>query len=430
MKKLAALLCAALTFSVMLTGCASNKPAQSEKDETGFVPKLDTAATVELNFASFFGNFEALVKVENDFHNFYPNVSLNIIDNSHPWQEGYWEQNSHVDIFMTSNELGYELDRCVDLEESGVNVSEINDKVIMANKRGGKLYSIPMSLNLKGMVVNKDLLEKEGLKVPETWSEFLSACETLKQKGYTPVQGPEKVSGSNGYSAIGSISYNMGMSMLASDPDLLNAVKSNDAAGAAKLNIIYDRITALISNGYIDSEVNATYPSENYDGAILKFFEGAVPFWVCDTEKVSRMKKRETKSEAFKASPFAYEFIFAPLGDNGAYEFIEPWYGFAVNKNSERKDYAVEFMRFMARADEMNTIASVKGVPSVAKISDDTRYANLGNAKKELAIVSDGSVDIWYGTSICEMTDGIVKGEFTSKEEALQSYLSRFIPEN
>lgn len=45
----------------------------------------------------------------------------------------------------------------------------------------------------------------------------------------------------------------------------------------------------------------------------MTFFEGNVPFWVCDTEKVSGMKKRESKSAAFSANPFEYEFTFAPM---------------------------------------------------------------------------------------------------------------------
>ena len=43
---------------------------------------------------------------------------------------------------------------------------------------------------------------------------------------------------------------------------------------------VFDRLKELTDKGYIDVSVNADYPSDNYDGAILKFFEGDVPFWV------------------------------------------------------------------------------------------------------------------------------------------------------
>ena len=54
--------------------------------------------------------------------------------------------------------------------------------------------------------------------------------------------------------------------------------------------------------------------------------------------------------------------MYAPMGDGGVYEYVEPWYGFAVKKESDAQDYAVEFLRFMARQDELNTLASIKGV--------------------------------------------------------------------
>ena len=62
---------------------------------------------------------------------------------------------------------------------------------------------------------------------------------------------------------------------------------------------------------------------------------------------VSGMKKRESKSETFSANPFEYEFLYAPLGDKGAYAYQQPWYGFSVNKDSEEKEIAVEFLHFM-----------------------------------------------------------------------------------
>ena len=44
-----------------------------------------------------------------------------------------------------------------------------------------------------------------------------------------------------------------------------------------------------------------------------------MPFYVCNAECVSGMKKRESKSETFRTAPFEYEFLYAPLGDSGAY---------------------------------------------------------------------------------------------------------------
>ncbi|MDY3816100.1 MAG: hypothetical protein SOZ54_04655 [Candidatus Limiplasma sp.] len=210
------------------------------------------------------------------------------------------------------------------------------------------------------------------------------------------------------------------MTQLNDDSTLLTAVISGDTAGAAKLKTVFERMQTLCGKGYISQEVNAAYPENNYDGAILNFFEGNVPFWVCDTEKVSGMKKRESKSEAFSASHFDYEFMFCPTGDNGVYEYIDPWYGFSVNKDSDVYDYAVEFLRFMARPDDLNTLASVKGVPSIARESADTRYAGLSKVEKvEASCVSNGSMPRSIGEQLSNTVIEMLSGQLTDADAAL-----------
>ena len=146
-------------------------------------------------------------------------------------------------------------------------------------------------------------------------------------------------------------------------------------------------------NGTEFSDMHVLVAEDNYDGSILAFFEGDMPFYVCNAECVSGMKKRESKSETFSANPFEYEFLYAPLGDKGAYAYQQPWYGFSVNKDSEEKEIAVEFLRFMMQEKEIDEMASIKGLPSMAENGTDERYAGLRDAKSiEASFINDGSV--------------------------------------
>ena len=409
-----------LAMLMLLTACGSQETPDQTADDvepvsTEFEPKLDTETAVDLSAAVFFGNFEALDQVINHFNEYYSNVTITYeqVSNSDPQ---FIADNPAIDIFMTSTEKGYPEDHCVDLTEAGVDVSAVADGMLNATTVNGKVMSIPMGLTLKGIVVNKTLLANEGLEVPETWGDFLSVLAALKEKGYTPIQGPDDV--------IGTLIYNMGMDMLSSDPALYEAVCSGDAEGAAALKVVYERMLAL--QDYISPEVNAEYPENNYDGSIMKFFEGDVPFWVCDTEKVSGMKKRESKSETFSAEPFEYEFMYVPMGDSGVYEYVEPWYGFAVNKESDAQDYAVEFLRFMARQDELNTLASIKGVPSAARETTDERYTALNDVEKvEMKVVSDGTVPAYIGTLLSHAANELLDGSIASADDAVASLASR-----
>ena len=116
------------------------------------------------------------------------------------------------------------------------------------------LCSLPWGVLATGFVVNTTLLDSLGLSIPQTHEQFDSVCETLVENGYTPIQG------------------------------------------------FYEQIMNSIP--------------DNYEGNILHFFEGETPFLCFSTEGFSGMKKRKSKSEAFMAEPFEYEFVSLPISSD------------------------------------------------------------------------------------------------------------------
>lgn len=149
-----------------------------------------------------------------------------------------------------------------------------------------------------------------------------------------------------------------------------------------------------------------------------------MPFYVCNAECVSGMKKRESKSETFSANPFEYEFLYAPLGDKGAYAYQQPWYGFSVNKDSEEKEIAVEFLRFMMQEKEIDEMASIKGLPSVAENGTDERYAGLRDAKNiEASFINDGSVPDSIRVALEQVCNDFGAGVYGNANEAVQTFV-------
>lgn len=51
----------------------------------------------------------------------------------------------------------------------------------------GKSFAIPFVAVSHGVYYNKDIFSKLGLKVPETWEDFLKVCDKIKAAGITPV---------------------------------------------------------------------------------------------------------------------------------------------------------------------------------------------------------------------------------------------------
>ena len=407
---------AACAAALGATGCSNNEPTRSAGSaQGGFSPRLDTQAKVNIDITGPFGNFEALDQVENDFNKLYPNVTF------------YYEQvggdlsaSSLADVFSTTDEnlkfpddVKYVAPHCTALSDEDVDASAVEQAYLDAFSVGGKLLSLPVSLKVDGMVVNEALLEKKGLEVPKNLDEFMAALETLKDGGYTPIQGPVDAVYTNLIS--GMVGY-----LIGTDADLQAALGTGDAETVKeKVAPAFERLAEIVEGGYTDYATNDTYPFDNYDGAIMTFFEGSVPFWVCDTEKFSGMKKRESKSEAFSAEPFGYRFMGVPLADDGSYITRRAWYGFSVSKDSDVADYALEFVRFLATEPELEKIASVKGVPCVLPDHSDERYAGI-DVKDSLnkTYCSDGTVDTSIFNALRNAAKSYATGESTVDEAA------------
>jgi len=420
--KLKRLLSAAAASALMLTGTACSS---TEESGTGFTPRLDTETNVVLEIAGFFGNFEALDQVENDFNEIYPNVTFAYEQIGGTQISEYLDNNPFTDIFMTSDqnirfpglEDKYTADRCADLTGL-IDESIVTENMLNTCYVDGKLLRVPMAQYLTGVVVNVGLLEKEGLSVPQTWSEFTDVMGKLKEKGYTPVQGPTDVVYSG---LISAMAYNI----IGNDSELQNALYAGDMSAEEKVLPVFDELKQIIDNGWTDPAINETYPADNYDQAILRFFDGEVPFWVCDTEKFSGMKKRESKSENYSAAPFEYRFIFAPTGEKGAYEYRDPWYGFSVNKDAEDIEYAKEFIRFLATQTELDKIADIKGVPSITKTADAERYTYVVNVEKvQQSFTNTGAIKPHIISFLESSAKKLASGELSTSQEAADAFIT------
>lgn len=426
-KKPVAVLCVAALAGMTLAGCGADSKQTDTKDtktdSAAFATSLDTDKAVTLDLAGFMANFEALDQVVNDFNEYYPNVTVNYEQNDQNSLVSYVKNNSNVDIFMTSNknvtdknDAGtYIYDQCLDLSGQDLDVSDIDPDLIKGCTIDGKLVRIPLAKTMCGMAVNTTLLEKEGLELPKNYEEFISVCQSLKDKGYTPIQSAQ-------YHACSDMVLPMAMTILGTDEELVKKVNEGDTSYADSLLPVYERLQTIIENEYTSLEINETYPDDNYDGAILKFFEGDVPFWITTTECFSGMKKRESKSDSYTENPFDYEFCNVPLGDEGGYDYEEPWYGFSVNKDSDDIDYAVEFMRFLSTEDELNKLAEVKGMPSVTVNNSDERFKNAVHAENSMGrYVLNRSMNSDITATIADTANQFGRGEYDSAAAAIEA---------
>jgi len=386
------LLCTILIICTLisLAACGSKPEEEQQEPETGFKPALDTNTSCKITVVGSYDNFEALEAEFDKFNEIYPNVQLSYVklDDYNNVVGATLGSNDKPNIFfsytwMNGNE---KYDTVVahmeDLSDPalGLNLDCIRPGLVNHDKNGNVMM-VPIFSRTYGMLVNDDLFKKAGVSVPTTLTELIDVCEKLRNSGYSnPMMGYTlKSSGSFMYT----IAYPMFITTLAGNPQALELANKLDPAAGEYMRPALEAVEKLVQNGCIDI-AECDKIEDNYNQAILRFFEGDVPMMICTADIVSGTKKRESQSEAFSSSPFNYSFAPVPMSDEGGYFIDSPSIQFSVNKDCDDLDMTNEFMRFLIDTEELNNMASIKRLVSpTAELPLNSVYAPFGQVPEE-----------------------------------------------
>ena len=383
MKKTICMFSAALICLGMIS-CSAQRPETAAKD--GFKPSLDTSSDIHIDIAGGYSNFEALEAEFDRFNEYYPNVELVFtkIDDYYNMIGTVLNGNDAPDIYVNYSwmygreQYSSSIEHAEDLSDPalGLDLGCIRSN-IMLNTDDGTLPMIPVFSNTYGMLVNNDLFKKEGLSVPATYEELVKVCDAFREKGYkSPMMGFSREETTSLFTIT---VYPFFCRTVAQDADAVAKLNSLDPSAGEYIRPSLEKLQQFMNDGCVD--INACAEIENnYDAVILRFFEGDVPMMACSGDTVSGTKKRESRSEAFIAAPFAYTFVPVPFSDEGANVLDMPNLQFSVNKDSPNLDMANEFMRFLITSQELNEMAQNKGLMSPTKdLSYDSMYSAFGN---------------------------------------------------
>lgn len=408
-----------------VAGCAKDDNASKE-----FTPKYSSDTEYKLSVVGTYSNFESLESAFERFYVHYPNgeIEYTYLDDYgntivpalagqeppdiyvvRPWMYGDEQYDSLFEgaEVLSDPDLNINLD-CI---RPGVKW-EMED---------GEILTLPIFATSYGMLVNMDIFEKENLEVPKTFDQLIETCEKLKAAGYeSPVMGANTASTPGiGYSFV----YPMFAKTVKEDrsieDDLNNLVPSAGEAMRESLT----RLKEFVDSGCIDIDKCTAEIEDDYNAVIMRFFEGDVPMMICSGDVVSGTKKRESKSDAFSANPFKYEFYVAPTGDDGGYYMDSISILFCVNKNSANLDMTNEFIRFLTSEEELGLMAQEKRLITPSKdYSLDEVYASLSGFPSDRTInFRDTEI---LDTAVKEFraaADGVINGKMTV-DEAVAGY--------
>ena len=203
----------------------------------------------------------------------------------------------------------------------------------------------------------------------------------------------------------------------------LAALARGDEGSGSFFDPEYETMLELKAKGYVDLDVNNAIP-DVYEGSILAFFEGDVPFLAFNSEGFSGMAKRESKSEHFSAQPFDYAFAVIPVSGEEAAISAGFLPGLALVEGSANQDWGAEFLRFLCQKSELDKMADVKGVPAVTLDSaGDARFAQLDTVPAARRVNQDISSDhSWVDECMQRCLDGILRGNLEDVEAARAHY--------
>lgn len=375
------LICASsIGMAVSFSACGSTSEESAE-----FSPSLSTDTTCSIKVAGSYSNFESLESEFERFYEYYPNVSLNYVylDDYDNTITSALISDEAPDIYVTATwmlddaKMKPVFDNAEILSDPSLNINlDCIRKGARWTLENGDVIMLPIFTRSYGMLVNMDLFEKNGLEVPDNYSELMDVCDKLKTAGYeTPIMGANGMTVAGMYYAF---AFPFFCDNVINNPDSIEALNSMDPSAGELMRPALEKIRTFVDEGYLNPSLCSEQIEDDYNAVIMRFFEGDVPMMLGSGDMVSGTLKRESKSEAFQAEPFNYRFFVVPIGDEGGYFLDSVNLFFSVNKNSSNLDMTNEFIRFLMREKELGNMAAIKRlITPTNDFSLDEVYSSL-----------------------------------------------------
>ena len=287
-----------------------------------------------------------------------------------------------------------------------------------ATSLNGKLYGLPLQVDLIGMYYNKTLLDKEGLTVPETVEQLKTFCGQAKEKGYTPIAFADL----DGWPA-----YHQ-FSMTANDmigPDAIRALLLQNQG-----NWNTPEIVTAIKTYFVDLKDAGCFSEDanalTYDDGNDLFYSGQALLHTTGSWLVGRLQENMADSEI--------GFVPFPQidGAKGRYWVSGVGSAFYISAKSEHQAEAAQLLDYFFSPDVVKRWVEEAGFYVPVQI--DTASLNVTPLYKSILDVLQGAIggDTQFGYNVDvlappqfneAMSDGfqaIISGDKTPEQLAAE----------
>ena len=177
------LLLAAFSSTLLLQGCASGESSDGKVHITMIQYKPEAVKAFE--------------KIEERFNAAHDDIYLDIESPNEAMTvlKTRLIREDYPDIVGIGGDINYsnflDAELFADISDLDV-VSDIKPAYLQIDKdlefipQEG-VYALPYAANAAGILYNKDMFDENGWEIPQSWSEFISLCDTIKSTGTDPL---------------------------------------------------------------------------------------------------------------------------------------------------------------------------------------------------------------------------------------------------
>jgi raffinose/stachyose/melibiose transport system substrate-binding protein len=218
----------------------------------------------------------------------------------------------------------------------------------------GKVYGLPYTLACSVMFCNKELFDRYNVKLPETWSELMTAVNTFRSVGVTPMT----TGGKDRWPT--SMYFDIIMLRAAGFQECYETY--NKAASgsfvSSGMRLGAEKFAELLNAGAFPPGAVALTRDESevplYAGEVAMYVNGNWTAANCQAD-----------SSAVKGKMVAIPFPTIDGGKGGMYDFMGgAAEQFCVNANTKEKEAAVLLCRFIAENHSKNAYLAGAGMPT------------------------------------------------------------------
>jgi raffinose/stachyose/melibiose transport system substrate-binding protein len=380
-----------LLCMVILSACKGTKKETSAVTEVssvkdGFVPseKVDRNIKTTLVFASYDGNviklMEEALDIEKRFQKYYPNVSIEIEQSKNDTE--YWQS---MTIRASAGELPdimynkpFTLSRFQDylLDLNAACAGAIaNNTQAKGYALNGKVLGIPEKSGNDYVFYWTDLFEEAGVKVPETWTEFVEACKTLQT--YFGAKDPDfaalAIGAKDEWPTYPFTEFMPGMINGKGDTWDIMATQDRPFAEGTDVNICYQKLYDLFSSGVCGRDPLGI----GQDQAVGLFGQKKAAIIVSGAWCLDAITQATDSTDGIKTfylparNKSSDIFWLTTQGDNMV----------GVSTQSKNPDLALEFINFYFSADWYADL--------IVNIADDSTMKNFPKVKNPILANAD-----------------------------------------